>query len=80
MSMNELAAKIAKQPIDALLDRVEWAEIDNPPGDTYPSELYATHEGILRIGDYTFRVYQLNNGMRVFNAEDIESFFGGLWE
>ena len=34
----------------------------------------ATHEGTLTIGDLVLRVYQLDNGERVIDAADVESF------
>lgn len=36
---------------------------------------YITHEGVMEIGKKKLRCYVLNNGMRIFNAEDVESFF-----
>ncbi len=64
-----------KQPVDVLMDRVEWREtgaVDD--GSDLP---YATHEGVLRIGGITLRVAQLSDGQRVINAEDIDLLFGG---
>lgn len=62
-------------PTDAIFATVQWEDIpqtkSHPPGS-----LFATHEGKLTIGDFTFRCYQLNNGQRVFDAEDVEAFFG----
>ncbi|KKM21370.1 hypothetical protein LCGC14_1636150 [marine sediment metagenome] len=59
----------------ALLDSVEWVEIqhDEPVPD---GELYATHLGTLAIpGIGNLRVYQLNNGQRVIDADDVASMF-----
>jgi len=47
----------------------------DPPSPHSDGELYATHEGILKFAGAEFRVYQLNDGQRVFDASDIERFF-----
>lgn len=61
-------------PIDAMLSTIEWQATNaTPPAD---GSLFATHEGTLDIGGFVFRCYQLNDGRRVFNAEDIDRFFG----
>jgi hypothetical protein len=56
-----------------MLDGLEWRELKGTPEGDLP---YATHEGILAIGEYKMRVYQLNDGRRVINGEDIAGFFG----
>lgn len=38
---------------------------------------YATHEGSIEILGCTIRVFQLNDGMRIVNADDVKAFFGG---
>lgn len=38
----------------------------------------AISESVMLIGGHEIRVYQLDNGMRVLDAEDIERFFGGM--
>ena len=70
-----------KTPIQKMLDQVEWKEIINPSepeltpiNDDLP---YATHMGVLDIGEFQFKVYQLNDGQRVIDEEDIKKFFGG---
>lgn len=73
---------MAKTPIDALLDRVEWTTTQDQPKvaqgtDEIPEGLYATHEGVLEIAGNKLRVYQLSDGSRVFNADDIEAFLRG---
>lgn len=61
-------------PIDAAMDAmVIWKETGAQPGnDGLP---YATHYGVLHIGELEFRVYQLNTGQRVIDAEDMRAFF-----
>lgn len=39
---------------------------------------YITHEGVMKIGDANFRCYVLSNGMRIFDAEDVEKFFNSM--
>lgn len=61
--------------IDAMLDQVEWKALPWTPED---SELpTATHGGFLQLGECKLRVYQLNDGRRVIDAEDIYAFFCG---
>jgi hypothetical protein len=61
--------------MDRALDAVEWSEIATP-ADLAPGEVYATHSGNLTIGSVTLRVYQLSNGERVIDGDDLSSFFG----
>ena len=62
------------KPIERLLDqKVQWEEIPLE-GCSFagePGVLYATHSGTLEIGAARFRVYQLNDGRRVFDADDV---------
>jgi hypothetical protein len=62
---------MAKSSMDALLDRVEWREVtcarvlDDTP--------YVTHEGVLTlVGDARLRCYQLSDGRRILDANDVE--------
>jgi hypothetical protein len=43
-----------------------------------PEGLYATHSGVLTIGESELRVYQLSDGTRVFDTDDVQRFFLGL--
>ena len=49
-----------------------------PTGALAPEDgsAYAVMQGELVVDGQSLRVYQLNNGQRVINAEDISSFFG----
>lgn len=62
---------------DALLDGAEWKALDLKGArfTDEPDALYATHEATLEIGDSTLRCYQLNDGQRVFDADDVHAFF-----
>jgi hypothetical protein len=65
-------------PIEMLLEQeVEWEEIDLAGArfTDEPDALYATHKGVLEIGAAKLRVYQLNDGQRVFDADDVGAFF-----
>ena len=46
-----------------------------PPTEITKDMVYATHEGLLKIGDFEIRVYILNTGQRFINAEDIDKYF-----
>lgn len=63
-----------RAPVDALMDTVEWREVEMPVVQV--GELYATHEGELTIFGHTLKVHVLNNGQRVIDAESVEEFFG----
>ena len=68
---------MGSEPIERLLDQeVQWEEI-SLSGCTFvndPDVLYATHQGTLEIGAAKLRVYQLNDGQRVFDADDVAAF------
>lgn len=67
---------MAGKPIDFLLNAVEWTETDHAEHE-HGDGLYATHEGVLWMGDVSLRCYTLNNGARVFDADDVDRFFAG---
>lgn len=67
-------------PIEQLLGKVAWKRIELPTPDTRPTRSglpVATHEGVLNLAGFPLRCYQLNNGMRVFDADDLQKLFGG---
>lgn len=65
-----------RSPMDQLLDGVEWtARGEVPPEDT--SLPYATHEGVLRIGDVVLKVARLNDGRAVIEKGGIDAILGG---
>lgn len=67
---------MAKSPIDVMLDSVVWTgceSLDRHDGLPYP-----THEGVLDIAGAKIRVYQLNTGVRICDADDIENFFTSM--
>ncbi len=73
LSQGDPSEKMSKKPIDILMDRVDWKPTDVIPQD---EGLYATHEGILWIEDFDFRVFILNDGSRIILKTDVEKFFG----
>lgn len=68
---------MSKTPIDIMLDNVDWVPIDRQYSSIpQPNELYATHGGIMKVGNAELEVFILNNGERVISAESLERFFG----
>lgn len=65
-----------KTPIEQLLDRVEWTEINIDPDPESPG-LYATHVGLLNIAGVELPVFILNNGERVFDADAVKEWLSG---
>lgn len=68
-----------KTPIEMMLDGIAWTAVvpDRPEGpDNSDGVPFATHEGVLKIGDMPpLRCYRLSNGQSVFNADDLQAFF-----
>jgi len=66
-----------KTVMDVILDSLEWKPTGEP--DQYEGDdaalPYATHEGVLQIGNASLRCFQLSDGRRVFDLDDIEKFF-----
>lgn len=60
------------------LDDVEW----KPTGMTGDGSAlpYATHKGVIVIDGKRLKVYQLNTGQRIIDADDFEKFFGNVAE
>lgn len=62
-----------------MLAGVDWKPTGMPnepgEGDDIP---YATHRGILKIGEFELRVFRLSNGMAIIQAEDLEKSFVGM--
>ena len=66
-------------PIDRMMDGLEWDPVQ-APGELEEDVPYATHEAILDLGHPIpkLKCYQLSNGVRVIDAEDIKALFG-VW-
>lgn len=67
---------MAKTPIEVMLDSLIWTPIE---GEVAPDDRpYATHSGVLNLGEFNLRVYQLSDGNRVFESSDFEQFVDRL--
>lgn len=65
-------------PMDNLFGAVEWTALPRDGDEPWDGvEPHATHEGTLTIAGFSFRVYQLSDGSRVLDADDVAAFFGG---
>ena len=61
-------------PIEMMLDGVTWVAIEGePPAD---GVLHATHEGVLSLMGFDFKVYRLSDDQRVIDADSMYRFFG----
>lgn len=63
--------------ITKMLDAVDWVKAP-PPGEIQPGQEgipHVTHSGILDVGGIKLRVFQLSDGKRIVDAEDIERLF-----
>lgn len=60
---------------DRLLDSVVWEPTgaDGANADGLP---YATHSGVLTLGELELRVYQLSDGRRIIDADDFVKLLG----
>lgn len=58
--------------IEQALDRVTWTPCEPP--ETSGDLPYITHAGVLHLGSVSLRVYQLSNGKRIIDAEDMATF------
>lgn len=63
-----------KSFVDEMIDQIAVKEMPKP-ANIQDGELYATHEGIMQIGDKSLRVYILSDGKRIIDAEDVDNFF-----
>lgn len=59
---------------EQMLNNLDWEDVtyEVPPDGKIP---YATHMGVIEVGDSALRVYQLSNGKRVIHCDDLEAFF-----
>lgn len=72
---------MAKHPAELMMDALEWNAA--PDDGTRAAESkasglpYATHEAVLDLGGFEIKCYQLSDGQRILDAEDVREFFGG---
>lgn len=64
-------------PIEELLDKIPYEDIDTSEVVSDGS-LYAIKKGILDLGVCKLTVYVLNNGQRIFDANELENFLMGI--
>lgn len=60
-----------KTAIEILIERVEWKETHTTGDGSLP---HATHEGVLEFCGAKLRVYRLNTGEAIINADDFNDF------
>lgn len=60
-------------PINKLIDSVVTK--NQKPENLEDGQLWATHSGVLKIGEIELHCHVLSNGVRIFEAEDIEKLF-----
>jgi len=63
-------------PVEIMMNGVDWEEVSDMTPGFHDGLPYVTHQGVLQIGDFSLRCYQLDDGRRIFAAEDIEQLFG----
>ena len=61
-------------PINTMIDNV--ATPNEPPENLKEGQVWATHSGVLKMGEIELRCHVLSSGQRIFDAEDVEKFFG----
>lgn len=68
-------SKEARSLMDYILDGVQWEQVVGTQGnsDDLP---WVTHQGIFDFAGVRLRCYQLSDGRRVFDADDVEAAFG----
>ena len=59
------------QPIDAILEKVDWQATGAIQTDALP---VATHEGVLNFLGHDLRCYRLSTSQAVINVDDMEQF------
>lgn len=78
MAFREIRTDMSKPPIEMIFDGLTWTAIPGAAGvgddDGIP---YATHQGVISLAGFELTVFQLNNGQRVFSADDLQKLFGG---
>jgi hypothetical protein len=70
---------VAAEAIGALLSKIEWMPIPGTLGviDEEAGAVSATHCGVIELRGFRLRCFQLSNGQRVFDLDDVEKMFNG---
>ena len=73
--VNKVINKMAKTPIELILDTVEYIPTNTKPNkEGFP---YITHEGILQLGEISIKVCVLNTGQKIIPEDELKRAFGG---
>lgn len=65
-----------KTPIEMILQKIAWRELhESERPEDVPD---ATHIGVLDVSGILVRLYQLKNGSRVVDAQDVAMFLHSL--
>jgi hypothetical protein len=62
-------------PIEKLIEGVAWEVVQQDQANSSDMP-FATHAGILNLFGHDLRVYRLNTGPAIINADDLHAFFG----
>ena len=62
--------------VDKMIDSVVTE--NEKPENLKENSIWATHSGVLKIGEMELRCHVLSNGMRIFDTEDIDKYFGDV--
>lgn len=65
-------------PIEQLLNEVEFTPLGSKPNDS--GLPYATHTGIMKIGEVEIEVSVLNDGRRIISTDAMDKVFGEGWQ
>lgn len=60
-----------------ILESVAWIEAPSQPPSSDGTP-HVTHTGTLDLAGFKFRCYQLSDGCRVVDKEDVDAFFGAV--
>lgn len=63
-------------PVDKVIDSVVTE--NKKPKNLKENSIWATHSGVLKIGEIELRCHVLSNGMRIFDKDDIDKYFGDI--
>ena len=70
-----MGSKEARSPMRYIMDGVQREQVVGTQGnsDDLP---WVTHQGVFDFAGARLRCYQLSDGQRVFDADDVEAAFG----
>lgn len=68
---------LLKPSAEHLFAAATWVPVDEPCLDPEGLLPHVTHNGVLRVGEVELHCYQLSDGRRVFDKDDVDALFGG---